>query len=271
MRQLRIAAIGWILVLVTSAAAAGAQDSTRFTHADSLRGFNGPARAWWDVVFYDLHVRLDPVDSSISGWNAITYRVLAPNQTMQIDLRQPLELDSIVQDGRVLTYRRDGDAWFVALVAPQRVGAHQTVSVYYHGKPRVAKRAPWDGGFVWTHDSLGGQWVATANEGIGASVWWPNKDFHADEPDSQRIAITVPNGIIDVSNGRLRRTTANPDSTTTYEWFVTSPINNYDVAVNAGKYGHFSDVYQGEKGKLTLDFWPLAYHADTARVQFAQA
>ena len=270
-RDLLIGSIAFSLALGTPAAAIAAQDSTGFTHADSLRGFDGPARAWWDVTFYDLHVRVDPTDSSISGWNGITYRVLMPNQAMQIDLRRPLEVDSMIQDGRVLTYRRDGDAFLVALATPQRIGAYNTIRVYYRGKPRVARHAPWDGGFVWGHDSLGSPWIATANEGIGASVWWPNKDFHADEPDSQRIAITVPNGIVDVSNGRLRRTIPNPDSTTTYEWFVSSPINNYDVAVNAAKYAHFSDVYQGEKGKLTLDFWPLAYHVDTARVQFEQA
>ena len=270
MRQLLSVAAVCTMVLAP-VPAAYSQDSTGVTHADSLQGFNGPARAWWDVSFYDLHVRVDPADSSIRGWNGITYRVLSPNQAMQIDLRHPLEVDSIVQNGRVLTYRRDGDALFVALVTPQRVGEHNTVTVYYHGKPRVARRAPWDGGFVWTHDSLGTTWIATANEGIGASVWWPDKDFLADEPDSQRIAITVPDGIVDVSNGRLRATTHNADSTTTYEWFVTSPINNYDVAVNAAKYAHLSDTYQGEKGKLTLDFWPLAYHADTARVQFQQA
>ena len=248
-----------------------AQDSTGFTHADSIRGFNGPARAWWDATFYDLHVRVDPADSSIRGWNAITYRVLAPFQVMQIDLRMPLEADSIVQSGRVLTARRDGNALFVTLVDPQRTGDRHTLRVYYHGRPRVAKRAPWDGGFVWTHDSLGAPWVATANEGIGASVWWPNKDLRADEPDSQRIAITVPSELVDVSNGRLRNTTVNDDGTTTYEWFVSSPINNYDVAVNAGKYAHLTDVYEGEKGKLTLDYYPLVYHADTARTQFAQA
>jgi aminopeptidase N len=247
-----------------------AQDSTAFTHADSLRGSNGPGRAWWDVTFYDLHVRVEPADSSIRGYNAIVYRVLAPSQEMQIDLREPLGVDSILQRGRTLTYRRDGDALFVTLAETQRVGARDTISVYYHGKPRVARRAPWDGGFVWTTDSLGHQWIATANEGIGASVWWPTKELRADEPDSQRIAITVPATIVDVSNGRLRNTATNADGTKTYEWFVANPINNYDVAVNAGEYTHLGDVYQGERGKLTLDFWPLAYHADTARVQFEQ-
>jgi aminopeptidase N len=258
-----------VATLLLPLAVTRAQDSTAFSRADSLRGGNGPGRAGWDVTFYDLHVRVDPSDSSISGHNAIVYRVLAPSEEMQIDLRAPLAIDSIVQ-GRVLTYRRDGDAYFVTLVAPQRVGERDTISVYYHGKPRVARRAPWDGGFVWTHDSLGRPWIATANEGIGASVWWPNKDFRADEPDSQRIAITVPSTIVDVSNGRLRSTTVNEDATTTYEWFVTSPINNYDVAVNAGQYAHLSDVFEGESGRLTLDFWPLSYHADTARKQFQQ-
>jgi aminopeptidase N len=257
-------------LLVLPLAFARAQDSTAFTHADSLRGSNGPARAWWDVTFYDLHVRVNPADSSIRGYNAIVYRVVGPSQEMQIDLRAPLEVDSIMQQGRLLTYRRDGDALFVTLASAPPVGARDTISVYYHGKPRVAKHAPWDGGFVWTRDSLGHPWIATANEGIGASVWWPTKELRADEPDSQRIAITVPNTIVDVSNGRLRGTTVNGDGTRTFEWFVVSPINNYDVAVNAGDYTHLGDSYHGEKGKLSLDFWPLAYHADTARKQFEQ-
>ncbi len=117
--------------------------------------------------------------------------------------------------------------------------------MYYHGQPIAARRAPWDGGFQWKRDSVGNTWVATANQGAGASIWWPNKDTQADEPDSQRIAITVPDPMVDVSNGRLRKTTHNPDGTTTFEWFVKSPINNYDVAVNASTYAHFSRRVQG--------------------------
>jgi aminopeptidase N len=261
----------YVAALLTFPLVAGrAQDTTAFSHADSLRGSNGPGRAWWDVSFYDLHVRVEPADSSIRGYNTIVYRVVAPSSEMQIDLRAPLEVDSIVQRGQVLAHRRDGDAIFVTLPEVERVGSHDSISVYYHGKPRVARRAPWDGGFVWTTDSLGHRWIATANEGIGASVWWPTKELRADEPDSQRIAITVPATMVDVSNGRLRNTAANADGTRTYEWFVSNPINNYDVAVNAGEYTHLGDSYQGERGKLTLDFWPLAYHADTARKQFEQ-
>ena len=247
-----------------------AQAPRVFTHADSLRGSITPERAWWDVTFYDLHVRVSPADSSVSGTNRITYRVTAPAREMQIDLQTPLAIDSIVQAGQRLSARRDGNAFFITPIGLQPIGSEQSIALYYHGRPRVAQHAPWDGGFVWTTDSLGNPWVASAVQGFGASAWWPNKDTQADEPDSQRVAITVPSAMMDVSNGRLRTTTRNADGTTTYEWFVQNPINNYDVAVNAGSYAHFSDVYQGEAGALTLDFWPLAYNEARARVQFAQ-
>jgi aminopeptidase N len=249
---------------------AAAQDTTRYTRADTLRGSNTPERAWWDVTFYDLHVRVSPADSSIAGSNGITYRVLEAARDLQIDLQVPLEVDSMVQDRRRLSYRRDGNAVLVRLATRQRAGDSKTITVYYHGQPRAAVRPPWDGGFSWSRDSLGGRWIATSNEGLGASVWWPNKDYLADEPDSQRIAITVPDSLVNVSNGRLRGTTRHDDGTTTFEWFVTAPINNYNVVVNAGRYAHFGDTLSGEAGRLTLDFWPLEYHLDAARRQFQQ-
>ena len=258
------------VVLPFTTADAQAQQAPVFTHADTIRGSNTPERAWWDAIFYDLHVKVNPADSSIAGYNTITYRILKPAKEMQIDLQLPLVVDSIVQDGIELSARRDGNAFFVRLLSPQRIGVRKNISVYYHGKPIVAERAPWDGGFVWTRDSLARPWIATAVEGTGASAWWPNKDNYSDEPDSQRVAITVPDSLIDVSNGRLRSTKSNADGTTTYEWFVSNPINNYDVAVNAAHYAHFSDVYEGERGKLTLDFYPLDIHLDTARKQFQQ-
>ena len=251
-------------------AAESQQAAREFTHADTLRGSNTPERAWWDVTFYDLHVRVSPSDSSIVGRNTITYTVAAPAREMQIDLQHPLEADSIVQAGSRLAYRRDGNALFVTLVAPQDRGQSRSLTVFYHGRPRVAKHAPWDGGFVWTTDSTGRTWVATAVEGLGASAWWPNKDLEAQEPDSQRISITVPDPMIDVSNGRLRSTVHNSDNTTTYEWFVADPINNYDVAVNAGQYAHFGDTYAGEAGTLSLDYWPMQYNLERARAQFVQ-
>jgi aminopeptidase N len=262
-----------VLILSASSSAAAAQQPapTGFSRADTLRGSDGPGRAWWDATFYDLRVAVNPVDSTIRGSNAITYRVLRPAKEMQIDLQVPMQLDSVVQNGRSLAFRRDSNAFFITLVAPQTAGARNKITAYYHGKPRAAINPPWDGGFIWRTDSLGNRWIATANEGLGASVWWPNKDFGADEPDSQRVAITVPDPMRNISNGRLRNTVKNADGTTTFEYFVADPINNYNISVNAGSYGHFSETFNGERGKLTMDYYPLAYHVDTAKKQFKQA
>lgn len=245
------------------------QVSSRFTHADTLRGSITPERAWWDVVFYDLHVNVQPADSSLKGYNRITYRVTSHPRDMQIDLMTPLEVDSMVQDGHSLSYRRDGNAFFVH-VPSSPTGSLQTLTVYYHGQPRVATHPPWNGGVVWTTDSLGNPWVATACQGVGASIWWPNKDTQADEPDSQRIVVTVPDTLVDVSNGRLRRKARNKDGTMSFEWFVSNPINNYDVALNIGKYVHFADTYSGADGPLDLDYWVLPFHLSQAKKQFSQ-
>ncbi|HET7043095.1 MAG TPA: M1 family metallopeptidase [Gemmatimonadales bacterium] len=240
-----------------------------FTHADTLRGSVTPERAWWDARFYDLHVNVHPADSSVVGWNGITYQVLGPAREMQIDLQAPMVLDSAVQDGRTLTYRRDGNAWFVTLTARQKRGAEKLIRLYYHGAwrmdPADTGRRRFGGAFHWSTDSAGQPWIATAVEGPGASTWWPLKDHPADEPDSQRIAITVPDPMLDVSNGRLRSTTHHPDGTTTFEWFVADPINSYDVAVNASAaYVQVHDTLAGLNGPLTVDFWALAPHRDRA-------
>ena len=260
-----------LLLVPLVASALAAQQPKIFTHADTLRGAVTPERAWWDVAFYDLNVKIHPADSSIVGSNGISYRVVGPAREMQIDLQLPLEVDSIVQDAQRVSFRRDGNAFFVTLKARQRFGDRKTVSVYYHGKPQPAKRPPWDGGFTWAKDSLTRPWIVTSNQGLGASVWWPTKDTQTDEPDSQRVAITVPDPLINVSNGRLRRVTHHADSSSTWEWFVVNPINNYDIAVSAGSYAHYSDLYQGEKGPLTMDFFPLSYHLAAAQRTFPQA
>lgn len=258
--------------VVTNALGPRVRYVPKSSRADTLRGsFTTAARRWWDATFYDLHVDISPKDSSIRGVNRITYRVLQPAREMQIDLMVPLEIDSIVQDGAKVKFTRDGNAFFASLSAAQPVGKYKSVAVYYHGQPQIAKNPPWQGGFSWATDSLGRPWIVTTDQGMGASVWWPNKDTQADEPDSQRVALTVPDPMMDVSNGRLRSTTKNANGTTTYEWFVTNPINNYAIAVAAGHYAHYTETYNGLKGPLTMDFWPLDYNVENAKRQWPQA
>lgn len=261
----RICAFLAVLALLASPATAQS-----FTHADSLRGSNGPGRAWWDVTFYDLKVSVSPSDSSLAGEVAITYRTLAPSQELQLDLQPPMQLISVIANGVTRKVRQDGNAWFVDMPAQGPDEVH-TITARFEGKPRLAVRPPWDGGYQWITDSAGTPWVATSNQGLGASIWWPNKDFQADEPDSQRTAITVPSAITAVSNGRLEQTTDNADGTTTFTWFVSNPINNYSIEVNAGDYAHWTETHFGENGPLTMDFWPLRENLARARAQWEQA
>jgi hypothetical protein len=180
-------------------------------------------------------------------------------------------MDSVVQGGRSLSLRRDENAYFFMPSSDQPVGSVQVLTVHYGGSPRVAPRPPWDGGFTWAADSLGRPWIVTTDEGVGPSVWWPLKDSWNDEPDSVSVAITLPDPLIQVGNGRLRRVTPNEDGTTTWEWFNSSPINPYAINVNAANYTHYGEVYQGERGVLTMDYWPLDYNLARAREHFTQA
>ena len=250
--------------------AASAQNPV-FTRQDTLRGSILPERAWWDLTYYELTVKVDPVDSTFSGSNLIGYRVIEPNQLMQIDLQPPMKISRISQNGIDQKFVRDGNAWFVTLENQQNTGEINYLLVEFSGKPKVSKRPPWDGGVTWTTDQNGHPFIATANQGDGASLWWPCKDHPYDEPDSMLINITVPEPLMNVSNGRLRRLEHHPDGTNTSHWFVSNPINNYGVNINVGDYVHFGDVYEGENGHLDCDYWVLSYNQEKAKQHFKQA
>lgn len=242
-----------------------------FTHADTLRGSITPERDWWDVIQYDLHITPNIQQHTITGFNTITFLVTAPGQTMQIDLQQPLIVDSVVGIHKKYKYKQAGNVcWVYTNGWPIRAASIQQITIYYHGKPTEAIKPPWDGGMVWRKDANGNPWVGVACQGLGASVWWPCKDHQSDEPDSMAIHVTIPNNLVDVSNGRLRSVQDNHNGTKTWNWFIHNPINNYDATINIGKYVHWHDVYNGEKGSLDLDFWVLDYNIDKAKQQFKQ-
>ncbi|MDR6195721.1 M1 family metallopeptidase [Siphonobacter sp. SORGH_AS_0500] len=241
-----------------------------FSRLDTLRGTITPERAWWDLAFYDLNVRFNPKDSTLKGSNQVYYKVLKSAQVLQIDLQRPMQINRIEQDGRSLTYTQDGDAYFVQLQKSQVPNHQESLTVYYEGKPHVARRAPWDGGFVFSKDKAGQPYIATACQGLGASSWWPNKDHPYDEPDSMNITVTVPQPLMDVSNGRLIKTTENTDGTRTFQWKVVNPINNYGVNLNIANYTHWSETYQGLKGPLALNYYVLPEHLELAKKQFQQ-
>ena len=241
-----------------------------FTKADELRGSITPERAWWDVTYYDLKVKVDPDKKYIEGSNTITYKVLNNEKSMQIDLQTPMKIDKVVQGGKKLKIKSKGAAHFIKLQQKQTKGEENSVTIYFSGKPKEAKNPPWDGGFTWKKDSNDKHFVATSNQGIGASVWWPNKDHPYDEPDNGMLmSITTPKDLMNVSNGRLIDE-INNGKTKTWVWKVINPINNYGVNINLGDYVYFGEKYEGLNGELDLDYYVLRENEAKAKQHFEQ-
>lgn len=246
------------------------QAQEAFTEQDTLRGSITPERAWWDLNFYHLDIKVDPDNKYISGSNTIRYTVLEEQQVLQVDLQPPLKIEKITQDGTELKFSSNINAHFVSLQKKQSKGDVNEIKVTYSGHPKEAIRAPWDGGFSWKKDANGNHFVATSCQGLGASVWWPNKDHMYDEVDSMAISVEVPKNLMDVSNGRLLKVEEH-ENTKTYHWYVNNPINNYGVNVNIGDYVHFDEMYDGEKGALTMDYYVLRDNLEKAKKQFLDA
>jgi aminopeptidase N len=259
------------------------QPAKQYTHGDSLRGTYGPSRDWWDVLKYDLHVSFNIAEKTISGYNNIFLKVIKKGEKIQLDLQEPMVLDSILlhSPNETTTFKipsidikKDGNAYFIPsnyVSIPNTNFPTVQLQVYYHGKPTIAIRPPWDGGLIWAKDKKNNPWVSIACQGLGASVWYPCKDHQQDEPDSAEMHINIPDSLVCVGNGRLRGITQNNNGTATFDWAVTSPINNYTIIPYIGKYTHFSEVYNGEKGPLDMDYWVLTYDVEKAKKQFTDA
>ncbi|MBS1629786.1 MAG: M1 family metallopeptidase [Bacteroidetes bacterium] len=273
-------------LLVLLLAASGV--SFGYTRQDTLRGSNGPGRNWWDVLHYDLRVRFDTATQSVSGSNRISFRCPAGiGDSMQIDLQHDLRLSRVYWENTPVAFLRDGNVYWIKPPLPLRKQRLKQkvfhVLLQFEGKPRKAVNPPWDGGLIWTTDSLGKPWQAVACQGLGASSWWPCKDYQGDEPDSGmniQIAdvpeeVTVSNGRLEIfTDSSLRKDPATGHSEKVYtgekHWVVRNPINTYDATYYIGEYVHWHDTLHAEKGILDLDFYPLREHEAQARKQWAQ-
>ena len=226
-------------------------------------------RTCYDVTFYELNIDIDLDDRMIAGY--VDFYAWAVNEftELQFDLAKNMVLDEVNYKGRSLTYTREEDAVFVTFPAVQ-AGRQFQFRVTYHGEPAQAKKPPWDGGFVWEKDKAGRDFVGVACEGDGASLWWPCKDHPTEEPDSMAINITVPSDIMCVANGRLREK-VETDVKTTYKWFVTKPINNYNVSVNIANYTVIADTIHSVTGIQPATYYVLDYNEAVAREHFKEA
>ncbi|PJJ67067.1 M1 family metallopeptidase [Chryseobacterium geocarposphaerae] len=243
-----------------------------FTKQDTLKGSNTIFRNFWDVKKYDLSVEPDFAQKSIKGNNTISFEIIKDitNPTFQIDLQQPMKADKVTASFPISEYKQEGDFIWIKAKKSFKKGEKYTIDVTYSGNPTIAKHAPWDGGWVFTNDQNGNPWMSVADEGIGASIWLPTKDIWSDEPDNGVVMkIITPKDLVGVGNGRLINTKTIGDKTT-YTWEVKNPINAYSIIPNIGKYVNFKDTFNGEKGKLDLDYWVLDYNLEKAKKQFQQ-
>lgn len=259
-----------ISLLFTLAVCQAFSQKINFTRQDTLRGSITPERAWWDLTYYHLDIKVDPTNKTIYGTNTIHYKVLKSDNRLQVDLQPPLKLTKAIQNDQALEIIHEGKAHFIQLVEAQEVGAVKAIELTYGGKPKVAVRPPWDGGITWQQDSRGLPFIASSCQGIGASIWWPCKDHMYDEPDSMLISVNVPANLTNVSNGRLRKVEKHDDDTKTFHWYVSNPINNYGVNINIADYVHFGEKYAGEKGELDIDYYVLRDNLKKARKQFTE-
>lgn len=243
-----------------------------FSRQDTLRGSNGNGRNWWDVTHYRLYVFLDEQQQEIAGSVSIDFTICGKiGDSMQIDLQEPLILDSAVAEGRQIPFAREGNVyWIHHPFAGARKGSEHSLKLFYHGKPKEARNAPWDGGFIWKQDEQGSAWIAVACQGTGASCWWPCKDIQSDEPQKgMNIILNIPAKLEAISNGRFVGRTRMADRQQV-EWEVRAPINNYNITFYIGDYIHWSEDYAGLGGNLHLVFCALRGHEAAARLQFRE-
>ena len=271
MRKLKIVAIAIFLQLQFGAAQALAQ-TENITRQEMLRGSITPEREWWNLMHYHLKVEFLPETKRLRGSNTITFKTLKPGNKMQIDLQPPLAITKINHGASQLKFEREGNVYWVMFEKELAAGVEDKVEIFYEGVPVVSKNPPWSGGITWGRDDLGEHFIVTTCQGIGASIWWPNKDHGADEPDrGMQISVTVPEQLTAVSNGRLKKTDHDTGGKTkTFHWEVLNPINNYGVNVNIANYTHFSDKYRGKHGVLDIDYYVLPHQKEAALRQFKE-
>jgi hypothetical protein len=239
-----------------------------FTSADTLRGKLTALRTCYDVLFYDLNVVVNPALKSISGNNKIRFKAIDAFDRMQVDLFANMSIEKIIFGDTPLSFTREFNAVFINFPTTVKEGTINEINIIYSGKPQIPDADKLAGGIFWLWDKEGEYWIETVTQGSGASLWWPCKDHLSDKPDSMRISVTVPQGLSDISNGKLLRKTDLPNKQTRFEWYVSYPITTYCVAMNIGNYSHFSDKYISGNDTLSLNYYCLPHDEKVAESIF---
>ena len=259
-------------ILISGVSQAQMFEDPKPTKVDTLKGSNTEFRNFWDVKKYDIVLEPNFEAKSIKGSNKISLTIEKDilNPVFQIDLQSPMKADKVTANFPIVDKKTDGDFIFISTKKKFKKGEKYTIDIDYSGNPVIAKHAPWDGGWMFTKDKNGNPWMTAADEGIGASIWLPVKDIWSDEPDNGiTFKIITPKDLVGVGNGKLIKQ-ENLGDKKSWLWEVKSPINDYSIIPSIGKYVNFKDTFDGEKGKLDLDYWVLDYNLDKAKKQFEQ-
>lgn len=262
----------WFQILPLLAFGQLMKEKSSYTRYDSLLGTISPMRAY-DVTHYKLSLDIDIEKKKIQGTSQMEFISPDKMDTLQLDLFENYQILDLSINGINCKYRRDKNHLFIATRSVITESKDYTLKVKYQGTPPEAKKAPWDGGFVWKKDTLNRHWVGVACEGLGASSWWPCKDHWSDEPDrGVEVSLIVPDPYKAVSNGRLISQQKLTNGKSEWRWKVTQPINLYNVTLNIAHYKSINQTYTSKvNGKnLNMAFWVLDYNLEKAKKHFQQ-
>jgi aminopeptidase N len=235
-----------------------------------LMGNLNENRSSYRVSFYDINIDFDIDNKSLDGFVTIKAESIRDLKKLQIDLAENLSIKKVTHKNQNLFFSREYDAVIIDFISTIKKGSIFEFTVFYEGTPQGADNPPWAGGFTWSKDKDNRDWIAVSCEGEGARIWWPNKDHITAEGDSVRMAYTVPSNLVAVGNGKLK-SVKNLGNKTTYEWFVSNPINNYNISVQIGNYVAVQDTFLKDNETHFMNHYVLDYNRELASNFFPQS
>ena len=237
--------------------AAPARDSTAFTLSSGTPRTSEQLALHFDKA--DLSFKLLPETQSIEGVAVLDFTAAAPASAVVVELDTLFAITSVTVDGQTVTgWSNPEGRLTIPLPRPLAAGERASVRIAYAGRPHQAKRAPWDGGFVWAKTPDGQPWIASAVQGEGCDLFWPCIDHPKGEPDRVDLHITVPTALSAPANGRFLGKTDNGDGTTTWNWTARQP-DTYAISLNVGPFVEMAADYPSRFGNvIPLRFWRLA-------------
>ncbi|HLF45500.1 MAG TPA: M1 family metallopeptidase, partial [Chitinophagaceae bacterium] len=224
-----------------------------------------PEQAIMDIRHYTVALNVDPVQKSINGYTEIDFILLKETNNLLFDFWQGLTISQLWVNGKKENFQHTADD-LVKINLPQSLATGKVkVKIAYGGKPGVAERAPWTGGFQWEKDTNGNPWIAVTCQGEGAKIFFPCKDHPSDEPnEGAELIITVPKGLVVAGPGLLQNVSTKKNKST-FHWKTNYTISNYCIVFNVGKYKVVSREYTTIEGnKVPMQYYVLEENVDKA-------